>query len=94
MKDKLLTVAKVMEIIPLGRTSVTEIVKSLPHVQMGRKMMVYESHITQWIKSHTVYPKTHTAPKQSIGWDEETGLYNGLIPTRAQLRAMEKGVRQ
>ena len=40
-RDRLLTVDKVMEIIPLGKTSVTAIVKSIPHVTMGRKLMVY-----------------------------------------------------
>ena len=97
MTDRLLTVPKVMEIIPLGRTSVTAIVKSLPHVTMGRKLMVYESAVMGWIRSHTMRPDAKPAsvaqrPKRRTVMAD--GLTpDGLIPTRAQLRAMEGGAK-
>ncbi len=97
MKDRLLTVPKVMEIIPLGRTSVTAIVKSLPHVTMGRKLMVYESVVMGWIRTHTTLPDDNTsaARQQKKRAVMDTGLTpDGLIPTRAQLRAMGGGVKQ
>ena len=54
---KLLTVKAVMKIIPLGRTSVTKIIKSMPHVDSGGKLMIEEDLIVRWIRSHTVYPE-------------------------------------
>lgn len=65
--DKLLTVSDVMEIIPLGRSSVTAIIKTLPHVSFNRKLMVYRSEIDQWITRNTIQPQqameAHRKPK-------------------------------
>lgn len=62
--DKLLTVTDVMEIIPLGRTSVTAIIKTLPHVTLGRKLMVYRSEIDQWIARNTKQPQQATEARR------------------------------
>lgn len=62
MTDKLLTIDDVMKIIPLRRTSVTTIIKTLPYVTMGRKMMVHEKDVLRWIDEHTHYPQQE-APK-------------------------------
>ena len=64
MADKLLTVSDVMEIIPLGRTSVTAIIKSLPYVTFGRKMMVCRSEIEQWIARNTKQPQQPTETRR------------------------------
>ena len=93
MTDILLTVPKVMEIIPLGRTSVTAIVKSLPHVTAGRKLMVYESEVRAWLRSHTTRPGERPQRTNSPKLRPTDTLLtaDGLIPTRAQLCAMERG---
>ena len=91
-RDRLLTVDKVMEIIPLGKTSVTAIVKSIPHVTMGRKLMVYESEVSKWVQAHTVDPNAPKTPAKRPRMPRNCMLTaDGLIPTRAQLRAMERG---
>ena len=64
MTDKLLTVSDVMEIIPLGRTSVTAIIKTLPHVIFNRKLMVYRSEIEQWIARNTKQPQQPTETRR------------------------------
>lgn len=56
--DKLLTISDVMERIHLGRTTVQRIVKGLPHVTPGRKLLVRESDIDAWIARHTQQPDT------------------------------------
>lgn len=64
MTDKLLTVSDAMEIIPLGRTSVTAIIKTLPHVTLGRKLMVHRSDIDRWIAQHTKHPQAAEPPRK------------------------------
>ena len=91
-RDRLLTVDKVMEIIPLGKTSVTAIVKSVPHVTMGRKLMVYESEVSKWVQAHTIDPNASKTPAKRPRTPRNCMLTaDGLIPTRAQLRARERG---
>ena len=95
MNDKLLTIRQVMDIIPMGKTTVQAIVKSLPHVKLKRKMMVYESYVNAWIRDHTRYPseavkrqetrRRRTLPDDSLMLDE-----NGMIPTRRKLERMMK----
>lgn len=90
--DKLLTVADVMQIIPLGKTSVTAIVKTLPCVTLGRKLMVRESDVLRWIDQHTRWPQESasiTKPKQKpkgkpIPGITDDGLH--LLPRRAGRR--------
>ena len=53
---KLLTVKDVQKIIPMGRTSVTAIIKTLPHINTGGKLLVDEEQIDRWIRIRTVYP--------------------------------------
>lgn len=90
--DKLLTVADVMEIIPLGKTSVTAIIKTLPCVTMGRKLMVYRSDVDQWIAQHTRQPqqameiKRKPKPKgKPIPGMTDDGLH--LLPRRSERRS-------
>ena len=91
-RDRLLTVDKVMEIIPLCKTSVTAIVKSIPHVTKGRKLMVFESEVQKWVEAHTIDPNAPKEAKKKPRVPRGCGLTaDGLIPTRAQLRAMERG---
>lgn len=54
--DRLWTVADVRKVIPLGETRVREIMRSLPHVALGGKLMVHPSHIERWLKDNTQYP--------------------------------------
>ena len=91
MTDKLLTVSDVMEIIPLGRTSVTAIIKTLPHVIFNRKLMVYRSEIDQWIARNTKQPqqsmegRRKPKPKgKPIPGVTDDGLH--LLPRRSERR--------
>lgn len=88
--DKLLTVTDVMEIIPLGRTSVTAIIKTLPCVTMSRKLMVYRSDVDRWIAQHTkqpqqamVTPKPKPKSKATPGMTDD-GLH--LLPRHTERR--------
>lgn len=89
--DKLLTVSDVMEIIPLARRSVTAIVKTLPCVTMGRKLMVYRSDVDRWIAQHTRQPEQATEARRKpkpkgkpIPGVTDDGLH--LLPRRTERR--------
>lgn len=91
MTDKLLTVAEVMEIIPLGRTSVLAIIKTLPCVTLGRKLMVYRSDVDRWIAQHTRQPQQPTEARRKpkpkgkpIPGVTDDGLH--LLPRRSGRR--------
>lgn len=90
--DKLLTISDVMEIIPLGRSSVTAIVKTLPCVTMGRKLMVHRSDVDRWIAQHTRQPQQATEavrkpkPKgKPFSGMTDDGLH--LLPRRTERRS-------
>lgn len=51
--ERLWTVRDVMEIIPLGKTRCVAIVNSLPHINLGGKLMVEPRHIREWISRNT-----------------------------------------
>lgn len=61
--DRLWTVADVRKVIPLGETRVREIIRGLPHVTVGGKLMVHPSHIERWMQDHTQYPARKAAEK-------------------------------
>lgn len=76
------TIKDVMEVIPLGRTRCVEIVKSLPHINTGKKLLVEPEAIRQWVKTSMVRP---AAPVQRVrkARTASTGLTaDGLIPKR------------
>lgn len=84
--ERLWTVRDVMEVIPLGKTSCVAIVNSLPHINLGGKLMVEPRHIREWIRLHTQAggektPPPPTAkkprPRKAEGLTED-----GLIPYR------------
>lgn len=82
---KLLTVRDVMAVIPLGKTRVTEIINSLPHINTGGKLLVEEVAIERWIRDNTVTgTKKQAAPAKPVRQQYlEMGLTeNGLIPYR------------
>lgn len=94
--DKLLTVKQVMDIIPVGKTTATAIVKSLTYVTLNRKLMVHESSIRGWIAQHTKHPGETSTKKQPIKRKPEKDAFyqlneNGMIPTRRELQRMMAG---
>ena len=62
MADKILwSVRDVMAVIPLGKTTIIEIIKSLPHINMGRKLLVAPEAIMAWVRTNTVTPEQQMA---------------------------------
>lgn len=63
MADKMLwTVRDVMAVIPLGKTTIIEIIKSLPHINTGRKLLVAPEAIMSWVRANTVTPEQTVQP--------------------------------
>lgn len=84
---KLLTVRDVMEIIPLGKTKVVEIVKSLPHINTGGKLLVDSQSIDRWIAFNMTTGTKKAPAKPSRKLCLEIGLTeDGLIPYRKTKR--------
>lgn len=83
--QKLLTVRDVMEIIPLGKTKIVEIVKSIPHINTGGKLLVEPQAIDRWIAANMVTGnKKAPVPAKPVRKQYiEMGLTeDGLIPYR------------
>lgn len=64
--DRLWTVADVQKVIPLGETRVREIIRSLPHITLGGKLMIHPSHIERWLQDNTQYPARKAAAKAPV----------------------------
>lgn len=80
---RLLTVRDVMEIIPLGKTKVVEIVKSLPHIDTGGKLLVEPQAIDRWIAANMVMGNKKAPAKPVRKQYIDMGLTeDGLIPYR------------
>lgn len=89
---ELLTVKAAMEIIPLGKTKVTAIINSLPHINTGGKLLVDRKELESWIRRNTVTgaqekPKPQPTPKQKRAWLDMGLTEEGLIPYRKTRRA-------
>lgn len=86
MTDRFLTVKDAMQIIPLGKTKVTEIINSIPHINTGGKLLVPCRELELWITRNMVAGKSAKefpapAPKRKrIKLDGLTE--DGLIPYR------------
>lgn len=63
--ERLMTVRDVMDVIPLGKTSCVAIVNSLPHINLGGKLMVEQRHIRAWIAANTKAGAEKKAPPPS-----------------------------
>jgi hypothetical protein len=64
MTDRLLTVKDAMEIIPLGKTKVTAIINSIPHINTGGKLLFrqeFKPGRPQYIR-YSLPPKRKKAP--------------------------------
>lgn len=83
--ERFWTVKDVMEVIPLGKTSCVAIINSLPHINLGGKLMVDPQYIREWIARNTKPGKT-SSPAPVVKKPKPrriTGLPNdGLIPYR------------
>lgn len=86
MMERLMTVRDVMEVIPLGKTSCVTIVNSLPHINLGGKLMIEPRYIREWIARNTrtgnqkkppAPPAKKPRPRKVEGLTED-----GLIPYR------------
>lgn len=84
MTDRLMTVRDAMEIIPLGKTKVTAIINSIPHINTGGKLLFTRKDLEAWIALNMVTgkpPKESPAPKRKrVKIDGLTE--DGLIPYR------------
>lgn len=84
---ELLTVRDAMSILPLGKTKVTEIINSLPHINVGKKLLIDRRELENWIRRNTVTgangkPKPQPTPKQKRAYLEMGLTADGLIPYR------------
>lgn len=86
MTERLLTVRDAMEIIPLGKTKVTEIINSIPHINTGGKLLVPSSALERWIAQNMRPGKTQAdrepAPKPHKRPKIDGLTADGLIPYR------------
>ncbi len=84
--ERLWTVKDVMAVIPLSKTSCVAIINSLPHINLGRKLMVEPQHIRAWIALNTRtgnQKKPPTPPAKKPRTRKIEGLTeDGLIPYR------------
>lgn len=84
--ERLWTVRDVMEVIPLGKTSCVAIVNSLPHVNLGGKLMIEPKYIRAWIDSNTRVGTAASSPapvrKKPRPRKVEGLTEDGLIPYR------------
>lgn len=84
MTDRLLTVKDAMGIIPLGKTKVTAIINSIPHINTGGKLLVARRDLEAWIALNMVSGKpakgTAPAPRKRVKIEGLTT--DGLIPYR------------
>ena len=60
--ERLLTVKDAMEIIPLGKTKVTEIINSIPHINTGGKLLCTRNDLEAWITLNMVPGKRIKEP--------------------------------
>jgi hypothetical protein len=85
MTDRLLTVKDAMEIIPLGKTKVTQIINSIPHINTGGKLLFSRKDLEAWIAMNKVTGKqkeTAPLPKPRKRPRIEGLTADGLIPYR------------
>ena len=86
MTDRLLTVKDAMQIIPLGKTKVTEIINSIPHINTGGKLLFARKDLESWITRNMVTGKKDKEaappPKPRKKVKIEGMTEDGLIPYR------------
>lgn len=63
-RDPLWTVKDVMFRLSIGHTCAAEIIKSLPHVKIGRSYRVHRQDVEDWISRHSVTPTAQLAPAE------------------------------
>ncbi len=84
--DRMLTVKDAMQIIPLGKTKVTEIINSIPHINTGGKLLCSRRDLELWITRNMVTGKGDkeiaTAPEPRKRVKVEGLTEDGLIPYR------------
>ena len=83
--ERLWTVRDVMDVLPYGKTKVTSIINSLPHINEGKKLLVDPREIHAWILRKTAEGCQHVGgsklkrPRKAAS----DGLTpDGLIPYR------------
>lgn len=84
--ERLLTVKDAMEIIPLGKTKVTQIINSIPHINTGGKLLFARKDLEAWIKLNTMkgekIKEAAPQPKPRNRPHIEGLTAGGLIPYR------------
>lgn len=88
MAEKLLwTVRDVMDVLPLGKTKCVAIVKSIPHINTGRKLLVEPQAVMNWIRVNMVQPDAPVPVISSRKARAPRGpelTKDGLIPRRTK----------
>lgn len=84
MTERLLTVKDAMDIIPLGKTKVTAIINSIPHINTGGKLLFARKDLDAWISMNMVTgnPAKETAPAPRKRVKIEGLTADDLIPYR------------
>ena len=96
--ERYLTVRQVMQVLPLGKTTVTAICHELDPVTHGKKLMVTERALQSWIASHTASSRAAIeAAKQKPKPRRVESPWltpDGKVPTRKQLEKMQAEARK
>lgn len=86
MTERYWTVKDVMSVLPLGKTTCVKIVNSLPHINVGGKLMIDPRYIREWIARNTKTAAQGNAPapvKKKPRVRKVEGLTeDGFIPYR------------
>ena len=91
--QKLLTVKDVMQRIPLGKTKCTEIVNALPHIKAGKRLLITEQTIEDWLRANTHDPTAKKKRPAPVAQPQDGDCMltdDGRVPTRKQLRELEE----
>lgn len=85
--ERLWTVKDVMAVLPYGKTKVTAIVNSLPHIgEDGDKLLIEPRYIREWIEKNTrtcgTMNSVPTVQKKPRPRKVEGLTEDGLIPYR------------
>ena len=97
--ERYLTVRQAMQMLPLGKTTLTAIFHELNPVTNGRKLLVTERALEGWIARHTASGRTAAeAEKKKPSPKRKDALPwltpDGRIPTRKELEKMQAEARK
>lgn len=85
--ERYMSVKDVMQVLPLGKTKVVELINSLPHINTGGKLMIRQGEFEAYLRRQTVVgtqqePTPTPTKAQRREWIEMGLTEDGLIPYR------------